>query len=104
MRNHKLFSDTWLAVIVLGVTLVILLMTGFHFKNDVPNKEIGKAMLQGTRPNIVVILADDLGYSDIGSYGNPIVQTPNIDALGKEGVRFTQAYASAPICSPSRAG
>lgn len=56
------------------------------------------------RPNVIVILADDLGYSDLASYGNPIVQTPNIDALGKEGVRFTQAYSTAPICSPSRAG
>ncbi len=57
-----------------------------------------------TKPNIIVILADDLGYSDLASFGNPVVKTPNIDALGKEGVRFTQAYSSAPICSPSRAG
>ena len=53
-------------------------------------------------PNIILIVADDLGYSDLSSYGNTAIHTPNIDALGKEGVRFTQAYVTAPICSPSR--
>jgi arylsulfatase A-like enzyme len=57
-----------------------------------------------SRPNIVVIYADDLGWGEISAYGNKRLNTPNIDALGKEGVRFTQAYSSAPICSPSRAG
>ena len=56
------------------------------------------------QPNIILIIADDLGYSDLASYGNKFIQTPNIDALGKEGVRFTQAYASSPICGPSRIG
>ncbi|WP_153798881.1 sulfatase-like hydrolase/transferase [Foetidibacter luteolus] len=55
-------------------------------------------------PNVIIIYADDLGWSQLSSYGNTKVQTPNIDAIGKEGVRFTQAYASAPICSPSRMG
>ena len=54
-------------------------------------------------PNIVIILADDLGYGDTGAYGSPIVRTPNIDALARDGVRFTQAYATHPVCSPSRA-
>lgn len=56
------------------------------------------------KPNIVVILADDLGWSDISAYGGTYVSTPHIDAIGKEGVKFTQAYASAAICSPSRSG
>lgn len=56
------------------------------------------------KPNIVVILADDLGWSDISAYGGTFVNTPHIDAIGKEGVKFTQAYASASICSPSRSG
>lgn len=55
------------------------------------------------RPNVVFILADDLGWSDLGCYGNRFNETPAIDALATEGVRFTQAYASAPICSPTRA-
>jgi len=57
-----------------------------------------------TKPNVVIILADDLGYGDLGVYGHPVVKTPNIDKLAKEGVRFTQYYAPAPLCSPSRAG
>ncbi|TSJ56343.1 sulfatase-like hydrolase/transferase [Atlantibacter subterranea] len=56
------------------------------------------------KPNVVIILADDLGYGDLGVYGHPIVKTPNIDKLAQEGVRFTQYYAPAPLCSPSRAG
>lgn len=56
------------------------------------------------RPNIVVILADDLGYGDIGAYGATKIRTPNIDYLARRGLRFTNAYASANVCSPSRAG
>ncbi len=54
-------------------------------------------------PNIVFILADDVAWSDFGCYGNPIHDTPNIDRLAGQGMRFTQAYAPAPICSASRA-
>jgi arylsulfatase A-like enzyme len=66
---------------------------------------IGLASFQNktTEPNIILIVADDLGYSDLASYGNKFIQTPNIDALGTNGVRFTQAYATSPICGPSRA-
>ena len=55
------------------------------------------------RPNILFILADDLGWSDLGCYGNRIFETPNLDRLAGSGIRFTQAYAAAPICSASRA-
>jgi len=55
------------------------------------------------RPNVVVILADDLGYGDLGCHGGSL-PTPNIDRLASEGARFTQAYAAAPVCTPSRAG
>lgn len=56
------------------------------------------------RPNLVIILADDLGYGDLATYGHQIVKTPNIDKLAQEGVKFTEYYAPAPLCSPSRAG
>ena len=55
-------------------------------------------------PNIILIIADDLGYSDLASYGNRQIHTPYIDSLGVGGVRFTRAYVSSPICAPSRAG
>lgn len=55
-------------------------------------------------PNVVLIVADDLGYGDVGFQGSTQIQTPNIDALAHSGVRFTQGYVSAPVCSPSRAG
>ncbi len=57
-----------------------------------------------SRPNILVIVADDLGYADIGVHGGKEVPTPNIDALAASGVRCTSGYVSAPYCSPSRAG
>lgn len=55
------------------------------------------------RPNVIYILADDLGYAELGAYGNRFNETPNIDRLAAEGVRFTHAYAAAPVCSPYRA-
>lgn len=58
---------------------------------------------RASRPNIVVILIDDMGWGDLGCYGNPYHETPNIDRLAAEGMRFTDAYAAAPVCSPTRA-
>ncbi len=57
---------------------------------------------QVKKPNILFILTDDLGYTDLGSYGNPFNETPNLDSLARKGVRFTQAYSASPVCSPSR--
>ncbi|MCL6258258.1 sulfatase-like hydrolase/transferase [Aquiflexum sp. TKW24L] len=84
MRNSK---DTLLSVIA-------ILVFSFHtFGQENPKK-----------PNIILILADDLGYADLSLTGSLQINTPNIDALAREGVNFTQAYVSAPVCSPSRAG
>ena len=54
-------------------------------------------------PNIVIILADDLGHGDLGLTGATDIRTPRLDRLASEGVRFTHAYANAPVCSPTRA-
>src|SRR5437660_1411036 len=54
------------------------------------------------RPNIVFILADDLGYGDLGCYGQKEIRTPSLDRLAAEGVRFTQCYAGDTVCAPSR--
>lgn len=56
------------------------------------------------KPNIVLINCDDLGYGDVGCYGSTLNKTPNIDRLAREGIRFTDFYAPAPVCTPSRAG
>ena len=55
------------------------------------------------KPNIIFILADDLGYGELGAYGQAHIQTPNLDQLAKEGLRFTQHYSGSPVCAPSRA-
>jgi len=55
-----------------------------------------------TKPNIIYLVADDLGYGEIGSYGQQIIQTPNMDALAANGMKFTQHYSGSPVCAPSR--
>ena len=64
--------------------------------------ELGVSAAPATRPNIVFILADDLGYGEVGCYEQQIIQTPRIDRMAREGMRFTQFYAGATVCAPSR--
>jgi arylsulfatase A-like enzyme len=56
----------------------------------------------GERPNVIFIMADDLGYGDLGSYGQQVIQTPHLDRMAREGLRFTQVYAGSPVCAPAR--
>lgn len=58
---------------------------------------------QTERPNIIYIMCDDLGYADVGCYGQQYINTPNLDRMAREGMRFTQAYAGSPVSAPSRA-
>src|SRR3954470_12694565 len=60
------------------------------------------ALSAPAKPNVIFILADDLGYGDLGCYGQKLIKTPSIDRLAAEGMRFTQAYAGATVCAPSR--
>jgi arylsulfatase A len=64
----------------------------------------GRGNAQAAKPNIVIILADDLGYGDVSCYGAKLVQTPNIDALAAQGRRFTDAHTPSSVCSPTRYG
>ena len=54
------------------------------------------------RPNIIFIMADDLGYAGLGAYGQKLIRTPNLDRMSREGMRFTQVYAGCCVCAPSR--
>ena len=76
--------------------LILLLLSSEIFGQQQIEKAIKK-------PNIIFILADDLGYFDVGCYGNPYNKTPHVDRLSKEGMKFNQAYVASPVCSPSRA-
>lgn len=71
-----------------------LLLAALLFASAVPQAE---------KPNLVLIFVDDLGYGDLGCYGHPSIRTPNLDLMAAEGLRFTDFYSAAPVCTPSRA-
>jgi arylsulfatase A-like enzyme len=62
----------------------------------------GACAVAAEKPNLIWIMADDLGYGDLGCYGQQVIQTPNLDQMAREGLRFTQFYAGATVCAPSR--
>ncbi len=75
------------------IILITFLLTGCLSKNSNEN---------APRPNIILILADDLGYGDLSCYGNELINTPNLDRLAETGTSYTQFYVNSPVCSPSR--
>jgi arylsulfatase A-like enzyme len=75
------------------IALTVLPLTGFYL-NSKPEKP---------KPNIIFILLDDFGYTDLGCYGSKFYETPNIDRFASQSVKFTDAYAACPVCSPTRA-
>lgn len=93
MILQKLFQHSWLTTRLISV---ICLAVVIGCKDEVSTSEKKK-------PNIVFILADDLGIHDLSSTGSDYYETPNIDAIAKEGTVFTQGYAASRVCSPSRA-
>ncbi|HUF61596.1 MAG TPA: sulfatase [Verrucomicrobiales bacterium] len=62
-----------------------------------------EAASAATKPNLVILFADDLGYGDLGCYGSPVIRTPHLDRMAAEGLRFTDFYSAAEVCTPSRA-
>ena len=80
---------------IVSIFLIFISCNDTNQKNA-HEKEVHK------KPNVIYILADDLGYAEIGSYGQSKIETPNIDKLAQNGMLFTQFYASAPVCAPSR--
>ncbi len=84
-------TEAWRLAVLVAALLAVL---------SVPARAADKAR----RPNVVILLADDLGYADLGFQGCKDIPTPNLDALAKSGVRCTNGYVSGPYCSPTRAG
>jgi arylsulfatase A-like enzyme len=89
MTNFWSDKDMMKSRFSLGIFLLLLVAADGH---------------AATQPNILLIYVDDLGYGDLGSYGHPVLRTPNIDALANDGLRLTNYYAPSALCSPSRAG
>jgi arylsulfatase A-like enzyme len=77
------------------LTLVVL--------NSYSQKKIAVSKTKKVPPNVIFIIADDLGYTDLGTYGSSFYETPNLDKLANSSVKFTNGYANCPVCSPSRA-
>jgi len=89
----------------IGFGAITLAETGCGHLNLAPAESCaGSGAGHPTRPNVLVFLADDLGYGDLGCYGHPFIETPNLDEFAEQGIRFTDCYSAAPICSPARAG
>ncbi|MCB4798831.1 sulfatase-like hydrolase/transferase [Neotamlana laminarinivorans] len=92
------------------VSIFIILFCFVACKNNVESKTKAeetnetKSSLINSKPNIVVLLCDDLGYGDLSSFGHSIIKTPNLDKLAETGIKLTNFYSTAPVCSPSRAG
>jgi len=83
-------------IIKILILSIILLIISTHFFDSSKNK------ISQKRPNIILLLADDLGYGELGSYGQKIIKTPELDRLARMGMRFTDFYAGNSVCSPSR--
>ena len=82
--------------LLLCIAVFLLLYSSSY---ETYGQEIGE-----TQPNFIIIFADDLGYGDLGVFGNPSIKTPNLDKMAYEGQKWTNFYAAASVCTPSRAG
>ena len=91
-------------MLCLRTSLLAAVLVASGCTADAPGPEQQRATTIAAKPNVVIILADDLGYADISTYGIKRINTPNIDRIAKSGVAFTDGYSAAPVCSPSRAG
>lgn len=89
------------SVVCAGLLITLVLFVGFM--SPITVKDSKQAGPRKARPNILFILVDDLGWTDIAAFGSSFYETPNVDALARKGVKFTNAYAACPVCSPTRA-
>jgi len=99
-KNKHSFTTNLLVPITLGI--LILNSCVSDSKNDETDEIIEHSRVNAQLPNIIYILADDAGYGDLSCYGQTKFKTPNIDALAKNGLRFTNHYSGSTVCAPSR--
>lgn len=92
LKNLRLFLQ-------ITTSLVLALILG---RESIAAAKNGKDAATSSLPNIVLIMADDLGYGEVGCFGQKVIKTPNIDRLASEGMRLTQFYSGAPVCAPAR--
>ncbi len=101
MKNNSIHNLADKTRVYALVVITIFLVTG-----GISCKQAGQPGTFSARdtglPNIILVMADDLGYGDVGYYGNPVVKTPNLDDMARESIRFDRFYAGAPVCSPTR--
>jgi len=90
----------------LKYVLLIIFVISISCKSKQTSKSDVKITIKESvkQPNIIVLLCDDLGYGDLGSFGHPIIKTDNLDKLASSGIKLTNFYSAAPVCSPSRFG
>ena len=101
MKTEMRPQTAWQTLLLAGLWLTAGLL---HCSAaDTPAGPLRTRVPPGRKPNIIFILADDLGYGDLGCYGQTRIKTPNLDRLASEGMRFTQCYAGSTVCAPSRA-
>ena len=98
---------TPVAIIVAHGTVLLLLLTLLSCNQDMApasaQKDRDNVAENPTQPNILLLVADDLGWADLNCYGSPLIESPNLDQLASHGLQFMRGYAAAPVCSPSRA-
>ena len=101
MKNTSLFSGLFrkISAFVVAGAMLVACAPGTDSSSSVDYK----AKLEGKKPNVVLILVDDLGFGDLGCYGQQTLTTPIIDQMAKDGLSFTTMYTGAPVCAPSRA-
>jgi arylsulfatase A-like enzyme len=84
------------------VTLIMIITSCTGRKSPAGSRLFSAEEMAGSRPNIIFIMADDLGNGDLGCYGQQKIKSPNIDQLAADGIRFIQTYAGCTVCAPSR--
>jgi arylsulfatase A-like enzyme len=113
MKRKKIIKRSIIGILLLLLTILIL---RFFLAENSINKlygpypdiaeltEFNVSNPQAVKPNVIIIFVDDLGYADLSCYGSNAIQTPNIDSIAAQGVKFTNYYSAASVCAPSRAG